>query len=151
MPDDAPGFVPDDFTAPEYLEAAGFYLEPLGPQHNDADYRAWTTSMDHIRRSPGFRDGNWPHPMTLAENRGDLERHAADFAGRRGFTYTVLDPQSRDVIGCLYIYPAKEAGHDAEVSSWVRADHASRDASLRTAVREWLRSDWPFRAPHYEQ
>ena len=28
--------------------------------------------------------------------------------GRRGFTYTVLDPESRDVIGCLYIYPSKD-------------------------------------------
>ncbi len=25
--------------------------------------------------------------MTLDENRADLERHAADFAARRGFTY----------------------------------------------------------------
>lgn len=154
MPDNAPGapgFVPDDFAVPQHLEAAGFYLEPLGPQHNDADYHAWTTSMDHIRQTPGFRDGGWPHPMTLEENRADLERHAADFAGRRGFTYTVLDPPTRDVVGCLYIYPATEAGHDAVVSSWVRADQASRDASLRAAVRDWLRSDWPFRAPRYDQ
>ena len=150
MPDDAPGFVPDDFTAPECLEAAGFYLEPLGPQHNDADYRAWTTSMDHIQQTPGFAGRGWPHPMTLAENRADLEGHAAEFAARSAFTYTVLDPQTRDVIGCLYIYPAKDAAHDADVSSWVRADQASRDASLRAVVRDWLRSDWPFRSPHYD-
>ena len=76
--------------------------------------------------------------MTPAENLADLERHAADFAGRQGFTYTVLDPESRDVIGCLYIYPSKDDQHDADVSSWVRADQASRDAGLRAVVRDWL-------------
>ena len=76
-------------------------LEPLGPQHNERDYAAWTSSMEHIRATPGFLDSSWPHPMTLAENRGDLERHQQDFADRTGFTYTVLDPADGDVIGCL--------------------------------------------------
>jgi len=35
-------------------------------------------------------------------NLGDLERHARDFAERRGFTYTVLG--AGEVIGCVYIY-----------------------------------------------
>jgi hypothetical protein len=43
--------------------------------------------------------------MTPEENRADLERHARDFAARSGFTYTVLDPSDRDVIGCVCIYP----------------------------------------------
>jgi hypothetical protein len=151
MSDSAPGFVPDDFVVPGHLAADGFWLEPLGPQHNDADYHAWTSSMSHIQATPGFSGRGWPHPMTSAENLGDLERHAADFAGRRGFTYTVLDPESRDVIGCLYIYPSKDDRHDADVSSWVRADQASRDASLRAVVRDWLSSAWPFQAAHYDQ
>ncbi len=151
MSDDAPGFVPDDFVVPGHLAAAGFWLEPLGPQHNDADYHAWTSSMSHIQATPGFSGRGWPHPMTPAENLADLERHAADFAGRRGFTYTVQDPESRDVIGCLYIYPSKDDRHDADVSSWVRADQASRDASLRAVVRDWLSSAWPFQAAHYDQ
>jgi hypothetical protein len=37
------------------------------------------------------------------------------------------------------------------VSSWVRADQASRDASLRAVVRDWLSSAWPFQAAHYDQ
>ena len=45
--------------------------------------------------------------MTPDENRADLERHAEDFRNRTGFTYTVLDPASRDVIGCVYIYPVR--------------------------------------------
>jgi hypothetical protein len=25
-----------------------FVLEPLGPEHNEQDFAAWTSSMDHI-------------------------------------------------------------------------------------------------------
>ena len=111
--------VPDGFQPPAGLATASFLLEPLGPQHNDSDYDAWTSSMEHIRATPGYPDGSWPHPMTLEQNRGDLERHQRDFQIRKGFTYTVLDPESRSVIGCVYIYPSKQPLHDAEVLLWV--------------------------------
>jgi hypothetical protein len=42
-------FVPDDFQPPRELVADDFLLEPLGPQHNDADYAAWSSSIEHIR------------------------------------------------------------------------------------------------------
>jgi hypothetical protein len=41
-------FVPVDFAVPEELTAREFRLEPLGPQHNAADYAAWTASIGHI-------------------------------------------------------------------------------------------------------
>jgi hypothetical protein len=86
--------------------------------------------------------------MTLEENGADLERHARDFAARRGFTYTVLDPERRDVIGCVYIYPIRDAP-GAEVSSWVRADRAALDIALAEAVAAWLRDAWPFERVTY--
>ena len=101
-------FVPDGFAAPRCLEHALFTLRPLDVEHNERDYAAWTTSLEHIASTPGFVGTDWPHPMRLDENRRDLARHAADFAARRGFTYTVLDGD--DVIGCVYIYPSKDAG-----------------------------------------
>jgi RimJ/RimL family protein N-acetyltransferase len=139
-------FVADGFVPPAGLAAAGFLLEPLGPQHSESDYDAWTSSIEHIRATPGYPDGNWPHPMTLEQNRGDLERHRRDFEQRKGFTYTVLDPGSRSVIGCVYIYPSERPVHDAEVLLWVRATHAQLDQQLWRAVREWLDRDWPFRS-----
>jgi hypothetical protein len=87
--------------------------------------------------------------MTPEENRADLERHADDFRNRKGFTYTVLDPASRDVIGCVYVYPDRDRGHDAKVLSWVRASHAHLDAPLWRAVSAWLASDWPFASVDY--
>src|SRR5579862_4471266 len=144
-------FVPEDFEVPRSLAGEGFWLEPLGPEHNEGDYRAWTSSIDHIRSTPGFAGRSWPKPdMTLAENLGDLERHAADFAGRSGFTYTVRATGSDEVIGCVYIYPgASGASFDADVRSWVSADRASLDVVLYEAVSQWLRSAWPFATVTY--
>ena len=136
-------FVPADFDVPTGLETPEFVLEPLRPSHNELDYAAWTSSSEHIRATPGWAEGNWPRPMTLEENRADLERHERDFAGRTGFTYTVLDPQSRDVVGCVYIYPQAE-GPGAHVLSWVRASRAELDQPLADAVSAWLERAWPF-------
>ena len=142
-------FVPDDFQPPPRLASEHFLLEPLGPEHNEDDHQAWSSSIEHIRATPGFQDSRWPHPMTLEENRADLERHARDFAARSGFTYTVLDPSDRGVIGCVYIYPDKQGVDDAAVTSWVRATHADGDAALRKLVSRWLAEAWPFERVSY--
>jgi hypothetical protein len=63
--------------------------------------------------------------------------------------YTVLDPASRDVIGCVYIYPRPGSDYDARALSWVRASHAQLDTPLWRAVSEWLASDWPFSSIEY--
>ena len=52
-----------------------FVLEPLGPEHNEQDYDAWTSSMEHIAETPGYPDGSWPREMTRDENRADLQPH----------------------------------------------------------------------------
>jgi hypothetical protein len=164
-------FVPEGFTVPDGLTAAEFRLAPLGPQHNESDYAAWTASLDHIRATPGFGGRRWPHEMSLDDNLHDLEEHARDFAGRRGFTYTVLSTGTGtgagagtgdvigtgdgDVIGCVYIYPpsgqapAGAGARHADVRSWVRADHAALDLTLHDVVLAWLERDWPFDSVDY--
>jgi RimJ/RimL family protein N-acetyltransferase len=142
-------FVPPDFDPPHGLETPQFVLEPLEPDHNERDYEAWTSSMEHIRSTPGWPGSSWPREMTLDENRADLERHANDFRNRGGFTYTVLEPEGRDVIGCVYIYPVSDAEYDARALSWVRETHAELDAPLWRAVSGWLASDWPFGSVEY--
>jgi hypothetical protein len=52
-------FVPDDFAVPRSLVGDGFWLEPLGPEHNEGDYQAWTSSIAHIRATPGFEGRSW--------------------------------------------------------------------------------------------
>jgi hypothetical protein len=137
-------FVPPGFAPPPAPETEHFRLEPLGPQHNDSDYEAWSSSVEHIHATPGWETSNWPDDRDLAKNLEDLQGHADDFANRKGFTYTVLDSATADVIGCLYIYPDKSGESDAKVLSWVRASRAELDEPLWSAVSDWLEADWPF-------
>ena len=144
-------FVRADFVAPSALATEQFRLEPLGPQHNQSDYQAWSSSLEHIHNTPGWETSNWPDDRDLAKNLEDLQRHAVDFENRTGFTYTVLDPATGDVIGCVYIYPDKSEEHDAKVLSWVRASRAELDAPLWRAVSDWLEAEWPFEHVTYAE
>jgi hypothetical protein len=139
-------FVPPGFDPPTSLVTDRFRLEPLGPQHNEADHAAWTSSIEHIRATPGYPDGDWPPRggMSLGENLADLRRHAGDFTSGAGFTFTVLDPVDGDVIGCVYLYPPGSEDYDVTVQSWVRADRAGLDDPLAAAVAGWLDSHWPW-------
>lgn len=137
-------FVPSGFVVPLALATEHFRLEPLGPQHNDSDYEAWSSSVEHIHATPGWETSSWPDDRSLEDNLRDLQRHADDFENRTGFTYTVLDPATDDVLGCVYIYPDKSEQHDARVRSWVRANRPELDVLLWRAVTDWLAKDWPF-------
>jgi hypothetical protein len=144
-------FVPSGFVVPRALATDRFRLEPLGPQHNEADYDAWTSSLEHIRSTPGWETSSWPDGRSSEDNLRDLERHARDFENRAGFTYTVLDATTNDVVGCLYVYPDKSGEHDANVRSWVRASRAELDVPLWRAVTDWLAAEWPFERVAYAE
>ena len=144
-------FVPDDFAVPLEMATPWFRLEPLDPRHNAADHAAWSSSIEHIRATPGFESRTWPPAggMALEANLADLQQHADDFARRAGFTYSVVELADGDVIGCVYVYPSRRVGVDADVRSWVRADRAELDALLHRAVSDWLAAVWPFGAVDY--
>ncbi|MCZ7532352.1 MAG: N-acetyltransferase [Acidimicrobiia bacterium] len=143
-------FVPPSFEIPRSYAWAGLHLEPLGEEHNDRDYEAWMSSIDHIRSTPGFsaqEKPSWPVTMTLESNLKDLVRHARDFEERKGFTYSILDGD--DVIGCIYIYPDRGADHDAAISSWVTESRADIDTTVREVLSTWIDTAWPFSNPYY--
>lgn len=144
-------FVPDSFEAPAGMSTPDFRLVPLGAEHNEFDYAAWSSSVDHIHATPGFEERPWPprEGMPLEQNRAELQEHARDFAERTGFTYTVLAPERDAVIGCVYIYPGRDGEHDADVRSWVRASDAHLDEPLHAAVVRWLAERWPFERVAY--
>lgn len=138
--------MPAGFDPPTGLATDQFRLEPLGPHHNESDHAAWTSSIEHIRSTPGYPDGNWPPPdgMALERNLADLRRHADDFTRRVGFTFTVLDPAEGHVIGCVYLYPTDSEEYDVTVQSWVSADRQELDVPLADTVARWLETDWPW-------
>ena len=141
--------LPPEFAVPDGLRSGQFTLEPLALRHNQSDYDAWTSSIEHIRQTPGFDGPHWPAPMPLAQNEADIAGHQRDFAARTGFTYTVLDPDTGEVIGCVYLYPPRREGYDVDVRSWVRADRAELDRPLHELVTQWLAASWPFSRPDY--
>lgn len=144
-------FVPTGFVVPLALTTEQFTLEPLGPQHNDSDYEAWSSSVEHIRATPGWEDSSWPDDRSKEDNLRDLQSHADDFENRTGFTYTVLDPATGGVIGCVYIYPDKKGQDDTRVLSWVAASRSELDVPLWRAVSGWLAEEWPFARVGYAE
>lgn len=144
--------MPEDFIAPLELATENAVLRPLGPEHNDSDHHAWTSSIEHIKATPGFAGRSWPpaEPMSLAENLNDLVKHRQDFENRTGFTYTILDATDEDrVIGCLYIYPDPTGEAEVRILSWVTETRAELDREVWLAATEWLAERWPFRSVRY--
>jgi hypothetical protein len=139
----------DDAPIPSPPHSEELFLEPLGEQHNESDLAAWGASIEHIRTTPGMANREWPpdEPYTPEQNLADMRMHATDFAARTGFTFTVLDPASREVIGCVYLYPPEDKSApegQVEAKSWVRADKAQLDVKLYRLVSDWLARDWPW-------
>jgi hypothetical protein len=142
-------FVPVGWSLPTPLDGVAFRLEPLGPAHNESDHRAWVTSIEHIRGTPGFSagdwgDDSWPLPMSLDDNLADLRQHAREFDQRQAFAYSVIDPVSGEVIGCVYIDPDESGIAVAKVRCWVCAGRAELDTVVAFEVAVWLAGAWPF-------
>ena len=104
------------------------------------------SSVDHLQGvfGPGSQ---WPEAtLTREQDLADLERHAADFKRRDGFTYTVMNPDETRCLGCIYIYPSKLDAYDAQIVMWVTTEayESGLDPVLDGVVREWIASAWPL-------
>ena len=71
---------------------------PWGRSTTPSDLAAWSSSIAHIRSTPGYPDGSWPprHGMSAEDNLADLTRHAADFEARRGLHVHRPRPDRRE-------------------------------------------------------
>jgi hypothetical protein len=124
-----------------------FRFEVLGPEHNESDLEAWTTSIDHIRATAGFPlDDGWPvRGYTLEQNLDDLVRHRDHHERHLDFAWTVLDRAApATVIGCVYLKPDPGPSGGAVARSWVQADRAHLDRPLRAHLAPWFAAAWPL-------
>jgi hypothetical protein len=87
--------------------------------------------------------------MTLADNLVDLEQHLAEFERREAFAYSVIDPATDDVIGCVYIDPDSTGAADAMVRCWMRVSHKHLDRSLAALIAMWIVDAWPIASARF--
>lgn len=141
---------------PPPFEDSGFRLEPLGPEHTTLDYRAVLGARERLRRVFLPEDSWPPDDLTEAHNRADLVRHEREFSAREALAWSVLAPDRRRVLGCVYLDPHTGPCWDAEGYWWLAEPEfrRGRDSAFGRLLRRWLarhhpglRVAWPGRRP----
>ena len=144
--------------------ADGFIVRPLVPSDAALDYDAVMSSREflyHWEQDPPYP----PEDFSVEDNLEDVEQmHSRHRSGMR-YTYTVMNADESQVLGCIYFLPnddplyrtAKVTSHDgtdlssvdATVSFWVRTStwKDGFERTLLSAVLNWLRDDWTLERP----
>ena len=145
-----PPLVAEDFDVPETLQTERMRLRPLTINDAVKDYAAVMSSEERLRTvfDPG---GEWPSGLTLEQNIIELGWHQTEFQLRTSFAYTVVSLDESEVLGCVYIYPTRKPGYDAEITLWVRQSRVEEglDEHLFNTVESWIEDNWPLQNPAY--
>jgi len=145
-------WLPADFEHPTHVPlGTGHHLRPVRATDVDLDMPAVMGSRERLWSIYGQAWGWPPASMTAEQDREDLAHHEAEAEQHLSFNYALLDDAEAELVGCVYIDPATRAGHDAEVSWWVRDEYVGSavEAALDELVPRWIAEDWPLRAPAY--
>jgi RimJ/RimL family protein N-acetyltransferase len=145
-------FYPAGVPVPEERRTGRLYLRPLRATDVELDYEAVMSSAEMLRR---WSQSDWPaDDFTLAQNLADLQRHEREHIERTAFTFTVLNPQGTQCLGCVYVVPLRpeeiplciEAAYAADVGFWVRTSELTDalDQHLLATVRDWFQAEWAF-------
>jgi hypothetical protein len=141
--------LPDNVFPPLRLEHKEFVLRPLQISDVVKDYDAVMSSIDHLQGVFGSRS-KWPSPdLSFEQDLIDLGWHHKEFQRRTSFAYTVMKPDESQCLGCVYIYPSKRDGYDAEAYCWVRKSAAELDKILYDIFKQWIEEKWPFKSVAY--
>jgi len=145
-------FYPASVPVPQERRTSHLYLRPLRATDVELDHEAVMSSAAMLRR---WSQSDWPaDDFTLAQNLADLQRHEREHIERKAFTFTVLNPQGTQCLGCVYIVPLRpeelplcnDATFPADVGFWVRASElaSALDQHLLATMRDWFQSEWAF-------
>lgn len=149
-------FYPEPHPVPVELKTPQFTLLPLTPAHVKLDFAALMDSKQMLRLWSG---SSWPtDEFTLENNLEDLEWHDMEHQDRIAFTYTVLSPDEKECLGCIYIKPlqlfqnqlpaqvAPITNLDAATRFWIREPYLVHrlDVQLLNVLIDWFESDWQF-------
>jgi hypothetical protein len=157
----APRFYPPEAEVPAGLRTDEFVLRPLRTTDVELDYDAVMSSREMLRRWGG---GGWPaDDFTLAGNLADLEMHQTEHEKRVAFTYTVMNPDETECLGCVYLTPFRDMRRwmeEKEVAEddfavlcrfWARQSRLADglDGRLFDALRKWLNDAWEFKQVYF--
>ncbi len=146
-------FVPADFKIPETLETNRFRLRMLTIKDVKLDYDAVMTSIDHLQKTKPFGPNyKWPtKDLSYEQNLIALGWHQKEFEKRSSFTYTVMNLNETECLGCLYIYPSDNPNYNAVIIMWVRQSEIINglDEILFSSVKKWVQDKWPFEKVAY--
>jgi hypothetical protein len=149
----------DDIVLPETLSTAVFMLIPLTLAHVLLDYATLMQNKAMLRSLSG---SPWPQDsFTVADNLVDLEWHWDEHQRRIAFTYTILNLDKTECLGCVYIKSfvnlvetqttnqqiVNNIGDcEAAVRFWVSQSVLKNklDPYLLQALIHWFKNDWPF-------
>jgi hypothetical protein len=133
--------VPADFLLPPMPDIKGYTWNILEPTILDPDYQAL---LDRAV-SAG------PITIKKAQDYGELKRHEWEFQNQTAYSWGLLTPDKVSELACVYINPSRKQGYDAQVRIWVtkQGDAAGLDPVVEAAVREWVKTKWPFQKVIY--
>lgn len=143
------------------FSADGFVIRPLEPSDAVLDHDAVMASRDflfHWEQDPPYP----PEDFSVEDNRSDLEWMADNHRNGLRYTYTVMNTDETQALGCIYLLPGDDPMYktadvtshdgtdlsttDAAVSFWVRPSTWGDgfETTLLEALLDWLRDAWPF-------
>jgi len=146
-------FVPESFKVPKQLETDLFRIRMLTIKDVDKDYDAVISSVQHLKGIFGPVEiigdiGDWPeNDLTKEQDLIDLGWHQREFQDRSSFTFTVVNLDESQCLGCVYILPSENPSYDAMVFLWARESELKNDLDnkLFLTVKDWIKKEWPFK------
>lgn len=149
--------------APPGLTTEELVLRPLLASDAELDHAAVMESREFLR---AWEQSTWPEDdFTVEANRADLVKAEQRHADGIAFTYTVMNHEQSECLGCVYVLPPDAkmfAGAqvstidahqwsdcDATVFFWIRASRLPEqlDRVLLRSLLDWFERDWSFDAP----
>jgi RimJ/RimL family protein N-acetyltransferase len=147
---------------PDQLVADDFLLRPLRTVDVDLDYDAVMENPAALRLSSG---GAWPaDDFTLEENLIDLAEHENEHNQGVAFTYTMVNRDQNECLGCVYVNqltttyrlvemvkPVTIDARHAIVRYWVRQSRVKDDLDwgLLHALIGWFSDEWRLSTAYF--
>lgn len=144
----------EKYIIPERAESSHCIFEPLTPDHLFLDYDAVMSSREFLRL---WSNSDWPtDDFQLQENLEDLRNHQKEHINRIAYTYTILNPDKNQCLGCIYVNPINRITpvtreesillhqRPAYVRFWVRESIRNTDNEniIMKAIIYWFKVNW---------